>query len=657
MKSVFQNLNRRGLAVKLSLSIFIGTTLIVTASFAYEYWYSRRLVLQNVEVDAGNLAQAAVNEVETVLNGITKVVMFTASYLEHHDYTEENALKILRHIVSTNDEIYGSAIAYEPYAYNPDLRDFAPYYYKKNGIVLSTDLSGGNYRYHHKDWYAIPKATNRPTWSEPYYDDGGGNIFMATYSLPFYRTIDGKRTLQGIVTADISLDWLVRIISSVSSFKSGSGYSFLISKKGNFVSHPNESLILKESIFSIAETLENPRLREIGENMIRGETGFVPHVSFHLDRPSWLYYAPLPATGWSMGTVLIEDELLADVHKLNREAILIAVGGLAILLVVIFIITNRMVKPLATLASTTTEIARGNLEIDLPHVSSRDEVGDLSRAFEDMRVSLKEYISNLAETIQAKERLDSELKIAQNIQMNFLPKRFPPFPDKPEFQIYARLEPAKYVGGDLYDFFLLDDNNLFISIGDVADKGVPAALFMAMTKTLMKGVAEQETGPAEILMRVNNEIARDNDTSMFVTLICGILNLDSGELIYSNAGHNPPVLIRNKQAPEWLGIPEGFILGPIMNTAYMNDRITLEPGDLLLLYTDGVNEAMNEKRVIYSNERLIDTVANRESDSAEDLVNRVMKSVEDYAGAQEQSDDITILALRYDGREESNKTV
>ena len=478
---------------------------------------------------------------------------------------------------------------------------------------------------------------------------------MATYSLPFYKTINGKRTFQGIVTADISLDWLVKIISSVSTFKSG--YSFLISKKGNFVSHPDESLILKETIFSIADAREDPHLREIGEEMIHGKTGFVPYQGFYLNRPSWIYYSPLPTTAWSMGVVAPEDELFADIHQLSRHVFLIAIAGFTILLLVIFTITNRMISPLETLAATTTDIAKGNLDIQLPHVTSHDEVGDLSRSFEEMRVSLKEYISNLAASIKARERLDSELKIAQNIQMNFLPKRFPPFPDKTEFEIYAKLEAAKYVGGDFFDFFLLDENKLFISIGDVADKGVPAALFMAMTKTLMKGVAEQEPGPAEILMKVNDEIALDNDTFMFVTVFCGILNLQTGEFIYSNAGHNPPVLIRKEQAPEWLTLPEGFILGPMMNTVYKNDRIDLHPGDLLLLYTDGVNEAMDEDRIIYSNERLIDTVTDRKSDSAEGLVSLVMESVKRYSGEQPQSDDITILALRYDGRGEGNEAV
>ena len=165
---------------------------------------------------------------------------------------------------------------------------------------------------------------------------------MATYSLPFYKTINGKRTFQGIVTADISLDWLVKIISSVSTFKSG--YSFLISKKGNFVSHPDESLILKETIFSIADAREDPHLQEIGEDMIHGKTGFVPYQSFYLNRVSWMYYSPLPTTAWSMGVVAPEDELFADIHQLNRHIVLIAIAGFVILLLVIFSITNRMIK-------------------------------------------------------------------------------------------------------------------------------------------------------------------------------------------------------------------------------------------------------------------------------------------------------------------------
>ena len=202
--------------------------------------------------------------------------------------------------------------------------------------------------------------------------------------------------------------------------------------------------------------------------------------------------------------------------------------------------------------------AKGNLDVTLPAAGTNDEVGELTRSFEDMRVALKEYINQITVTTAAKERIESELKVARNIQMNFLPKHFPPFPDKREFDIFAHLEPAKEVGGDLYDFFLLDDDHLFFSVGDVADKGVPAALFMAVTKTLMKGIAMQGLPINEILARVN-EAGRDSDTSMFVTVFCGILDCRSGRVAYSTRRTIPGIDPQRRRRSGWL---PRFLLSP-----------------------------------------------------------------------------------------------
>jgi sigma-B regulation protein RsbU (phosphoserine phosphatase) len=301
------------------------------------------------------------------------------------------------------------------------------------------------------------------------------------------------------------------------------------------------------------------------------------------------------------------------------------------------------------LAHKTTEIARGNLDIELPLVKSRDEVGELSRSFENMRVSLKEYIANLAETTAVKERIESELKIAHSIQMSFLPKEFPPFPEKGEFEIYAMIEPAKEVGGDLYDFFLLNEDNLFFSIGDVSDKGVPAALFMAVTKTLMKSIAKYGIEPSDILTKLNSELCKENESMMFVTIFCGILNCKTGELTYSNAGHNPPLIIHSDQRTEWLHVPKGLVLGAIEDAGYKTERTLLYPGDTLFLYTDGVTEAMNSSKNIYSDRRLQGTVEKGTVTAAESLVEYVMRSVKDFSGSETQSDDITILAVHFKG--------
>ncbi|MFW6324260.1 MAG: SpoIIE family protein phosphatase, partial [Desulfovibrionales bacterium] len=286
---------------------------------------------------------------------------------------------------------------------------------------------------------------------------------------------------------------------------------------------------------------------------------------------------------------------------------------------------------------------------ELPKNRSGDEVGALTDSFDHMRQAIKEYVADLTETTRAKERIESELKIARTIQMSFLPKKFPPFPHRKEFEIFAALEPAKEVGGDLYDFFLLDEEHLFFSVGDVSDKGVPAALFMAVTKTLMKGIAEHHVSPSDVLARVNEELCSENDSNMFVTLVCGILNVRTGELLYSNAGHNPPIFSKQGRAPEWLELPPGLVLGAMEGVPYQTKRIMLNPGDSLLVHTDGVTEAMNDSKEIYSDERLLKFMHDIHGRNPEENVQQVMHSVKEYAGDTPQSDDITLLSILYKG--------
>ncbi|MCX5882685.1 MAG: SpoIIE family protein phosphatase [Deltaproteobacteria bacterium] len=319
------------------------------------------------------------------------------------------------------------------------------------------------------------------------------------------------------------------------------------------------------------------------------------------------------------------------------------------LFLVIVWISGRMIRPISALADKTAEIAKGNLDIDLPVSKSNDEIGDLTTSFGNMRSALKEYIVDLKETTAIKERIESELKIAHTIQMSFLPKHFPPFPEKQEFDIYAALIPAKEVGGDLYDFFLLDDRHLFFSIGDVSGKGVPAALFMAVTKTLMKGIASENITPSDILERTNRELCVDNDTMMFCTVFCGILNFVTGELAYANAGHNPPLIISTEHKPEWLDVAPQVMLGVLEDVGYKTQLTTLKPGASLILYTDGVTEAMDHENKLYSNDRLIQILEMEISDSTQELVENIILSVREFVGTVAQSDDITVLALTFKG--------
>ncbi len=639
------SLRHRGLGFKLALFILTSTTLIFAAAGAYNYVCTRQIVLKNVRESVRNLAHASVQRMETVFAGVGRIPTFLALNLDESFPELDELTEFLRDFLHAVPEVYGATVAFEPYAYKASERFFAPYYFKDRDGLGFTMLGGDDYDYFLQDWYLIPKELGKPLWSEPYFDEGGGNILMTTLSIPFYRN-EGKAFF-GVVTADISLDWLKSLVAKISVYQSG--YAFLLSKNGVFVAHPEKRHLMRESIFSLAEAMDSRELRDIGKAMVRGEEGYARLPEGFVGKPAWVYYVPVPSTGWSMGIIMPEQELLADLHILSREIITIALAGFALLFAVIAAISIRITKPLRALAEKTSEIAKGNLDVDLPPATGGDEVGELSRSFHDMRNALKDYIANLTETTKAKERMESELKIAKNIQMSFLPKRFPPFPDISRFDLHASLEPAREVGGDLYDFFLLDDSHLFFSVGDVSGKGVPAALFMAVTKTLVKGNAEPGMDPADILAKVNTELCVDNEQLLFVTMFCAILDFTTGDLVFSNAGHNPPVLLRQGGTTEFLDVPRGLFLGIMEETAYRTGRIALAPGDALVVYTDGVTEAMNEAEELYSSQRLLGLLQAATDKSAVALTDAVMESVITYEGDAPQADDITVLALTYKG--------
>jgi sigma-B regulation protein RsbU (phosphoserine phosphatase) len=351
--------------------------------------------------------------------------------------------------------------------------------------------------------------------------------------------------------------------------------------------------------------------------------------------------------------VLGVDLRLGDIQQRMRRNLLVPIGGglvmLAASLTLAALSIRRVVRPLRRLADSAARIATGDLDTEVPQVPARDEVGALSRSFEDMRRALKEYIANLAETTSAKERIESELKIAHTIQMSFLPKRLLPGRAGEAFELEALLEPAKEVGGDLYDYFFVDEDHLFFTVGDVSDKGVPAALFMAVTKTLIKGIASDVIPPSEVLTRVNRELCSENTEAMFVTVFCGTLDLKTGELRYSNAGHNPPLALRQSGVAEWLDVPPGLVLGVDVDSVYETRTGRLRPGETLLVYSDGVTEAMNPKRQLYSDARLKEVAGGCSGKGAAEAVQTVLRSTREFAAGATQSDDITILAVRYKG--------
>ncbi len=642
-------LRRRGIAFKLSLWVLGGVTLVIAIILTLNYNVTRRLMVEKIEENAFNLAQATANRINSLLKAAEKIPAGVALTIAELDPNDTELKTLLANRLEQNPELFGIAAAF---ALKPDATDklklYSRYYVRSYDRLKESPI---NYDYRFHDWYQIPKVIDKPLWSEPYFGESGG-IVMTSYSTPFYRQKLGTKEFAGIVCVDLSLNWLRNVVSSLKIGETG--YAFLITRNGTFVTHPDLDLVMNETIFSVAEARGNPKIREIGRSMIAGEKGFTAFTGLTNNQKYWMAYTPLPANGWSLGVLFPQNELMADIHNLTKNMLGLGLGGFFLIMLVILLVSGKITKPLRALAKSADAIASGNLETAIPTLKTEDEVGRLALSFAGMQQALKEYIKNLTETTAAKERIESELNIAREIQMGILPKIFPAFPNLPEFNLYATIKPAREVGGDLYDFFMIDDQHLCFTVGDVSGKGVPAALFMAITQTLIKTRISRSS--TTTLHQVNNDLARDNPSMMFVTLFLGIFNIVTGELEYCNGGHNPPYrLTPGKSEPvQELPTTDGIALGVMDDFAFTAKSITLAPGEALFVFSDGVTEAMNQRDELFTEARLEKILAPLAKQPVREISDQVMQEIEIFADNTPQSDDITILTIRYIGKKRNN---
>lgn len=353
---------------------------------------------------------------------------------------------------------------------------------------------------------------------------------------------------------------------------------------------------------------------------------------------------------------VLEDLLLARIHDRRNDQRWAIAGALTASLLAFYLLAALYAAfryGFGAMGSSFSALALGDLTCKAK-VDSRDELGalagHLNQALDDVRLIQQQRDQYLGQKL----KIEGELSVAREIQMGMVPKMFPHAPNWPECSLFALLHSAREVGGDFYDFYLDNEGRLIFTIGDVSDKGVPAALFMAQTRTLLRGMCAPGQMPHELLGRVNRELADGNALSMFVTIFCAKLDLATGELWFSNAGHNPPLLIRQGTRVEWLKLPPGLVLGAFPSTIFTTEKIILAPGDGILAYTDGVTEALNVQGRMYSEQRLVETLQGMSGATPRQIVDGLQASVEAFALGADQSDDVTLIAIKYLGRDHEN---
>ena len=638
------------LSFKIILRILFFTILLGVAIFSVYYYFTRTEIESSTRKNAVFLAENTIKKIEEVIKPTELIPQNLAWMMESNTIPRDSILSFLSKLVAHNPIIYASAIAFEPDMFADGVKAYAPYAYRTGDKIGSMDLWSPDYNYFIMDWYQIPAILQQPHWSEPYYDEGGADALLSTYSVPFYVNKSGKRVFAGIITIDISLEWLTEIMNSVKILETG--YAFLISRNGVYVAHPDYNNIMNQTIFTRAKELDQPELRAIGRDMIQGVSKLASIDLKHLGFV-WIYHTQLTSTNWSLGVVYPHREMYAGLYKLNFVILLLSVAGLGLLLFLTIRIINRLLSPLTHFAGSAREIASGNFNAQLPVIRGSLEMKELHDSFAFMQKELADYIIHLKETTSAKEKIESELRIAKEIQMGMIPHIFPPFPDLPEIDLYASLLSAKEVGGDLYDFFLLDENLLCFAIGDVSGKGIPASLFMAVTRTLLRSVADKKKNTSEIVSSINKTLSLNNESNMFVTFFLGVLDIRSGMMNYCNAGHNPPVLISAEGDVRYFNITKAIPIGLFDTFTYTEESIQITKGDQLFLYTDGLTEAEDVSNNLYGDDKLLETIRKHTKASPREMIENVNKTVAEHVNGHDQSDDLTMMCISYYGKQQA----
>jgi sigma-B regulation protein RsbU (phosphoserine phosphatase) len=641
MRKIFDSI-RRSFSARLSIWVVMVTALIFLVVLFYIFVVARR----SVREEAINGAMRVLENTELRLNRILDDVKKTADNVEwlvyRHLDSPDTLMEYTRVALQGNQELLGCSISFEPY-YFEGQEFYSAYSSNTDGVIETVQEGNEDYQYFYLDYYLLPKLLNQPCWTEPYsdwdYDDDESlqTGMMVSYCKPL---TSGDGSFIGSISLDISLKWLSDQISSIKPYPNS--YCTLMSRGGTFLVHPDPEKLFYQSIFTSSLEEPNWTMIDLGHSMQEWNDGVQEIMVNGVD--SYVFYKPMRSTGWSLAIVCPEKDIFNRFDRLRRIVTALLLLGLTMLFLACFNVIAREVRPLRDLADEAGRISSGDFGYRLPLVDRSDEIGTLSRSFDEMQSSLVSYIEELKITTAKRERIEGDLRVAHNIQMAMVPNVFPPFPDRNDLDIYASMTPARQVGGDLYDYFLNGDK-LYFCIGDVSGKGIAASIVMAITRVLFRVYARQEMAPEEIACNMNDMLSADNEALMFVTAFIGMIDLSTGSLDYCNCGHNRPVIVRASAAPAYFDCEANTVLGVCPGWQFKGQHVPDVRGRMLFLYTDGLNEAENLSHEQFGEGRLLAEVTRNRGAGAEAMVKSMLEAVSAHVGGAEASDDLTILCL------------
>ncbi len=587
---------------------------------------------QNLEDKAiglsSNVSSVINREIITVSEITANVAMQVGYYHKNNNLTQ-----LLDQVIDKYPDLFNIQISLDSEYYQP------PYFYSISQHDGNNLITQQNKATPAEKTISVPdkpaEITKSSGWSSPYLSEG--NKVMATYFHPVYEIVDGENITTGLICSSISLEELNIAINEIDI--SDPGYAFVIDGEGNYLTHPDETKIFYTNLLHPTSQIskkENLLLKKLLKGKSTGTAVAYPEILNN--KKSWIYLTPLPQTNWYMIFVMPYNVLYRDLYILSAKMTVLSLVAILIVFFLVSYIIKKQIRPLSHAASKLSSFSSPFI------LNTQNEVKQVSNSLEYLKVWFDQY--QIAREAEEKNNLQHkrDLQQASEIQQSLIKNSFPAFPSRTDIDLHAIYKPAKIVSGDLFDYYFIDDNNLIFTIGDVSGKGIPAAIFMGVCQTIIKKNSHLRH-PKKIIENTNYELCTSNNNQYFLTLFLGILNVNTGILTYCNAAHTFPILLRADRTISEVQSIHGLPLGLYPDKAYGSKQLRMHPGDTILLYTDGVYDALNEKNIPSGNEWIQNNLTAIKSGTPKEITEILDRELSEYES--KQKDDICLLAIKY----------
>ncbi|WP_290887813.1 SpoIIE family protein phosphatase [Arenimonas sp.] len=638
---------RRSLRTRLMFWSSLTSVVLLLGVAAVFYAALRGVLIENAKTEIRGLASQTTRGLAATLESVQVSGQALAGNATAVGLEPMRQRALLMSTLRSDPSIAGAMVIIEPGRLSPEDPGFDWYIRREGRGFTESSVQDLGYDYRVMPWYTRTTGVGRAWWGEPYANAATGMQYFVTFNLPLRRAGDGPEgAVIGMVSVDVPLQRLRAQLGALPD--SSNLIPVLYSPEHRLVLHPDPAIAMQYDIGKLATTGGRSDLAPMADHIRRRQDFEVKHrvASGPAEgRMRYTFGGPVGDTGWSFSLSVDEGVILAQLNRITLWGVLGGLLGVLLCVAAVRRYSGMIARPIEDITNTARHFAKGEFDYPLGHTDREDEVGVLARAFDTARGSIKRQMTEIADMGAARARLEGELNIAANIQQAMLPAGSEFDAGEAHLEFHGMLEPAKAVGGDFYNLFERDGDSLWFVIGDVSDKGVPAALFMARTMTVLEVAAQLGGSPGKALREAAKHLVEGNETCMFATVLCGVIELRTGALALASAGHEAPVILRADGRREFVPVPTEGPLGVDVAREYPAWRGRLMPGDTLFTYTDGITEAFDRDDQPFGTERLLATLDPALSARAQCA--HLVDAVHAFANGAPQSDDITVLAIRY----------